>query len=73
MKIKDLVQIVPRFSKENYEVRIFLEKKVSCKPKLNNKDLTVSVTQEIKYLEVEKCVFSDLDNCFYIIPKKQEK
>ena len=59
--------------KDFYDVRILLETKESFKPEIKGENLTVTATQQIKYLEVEKCVCSDLDKCFYIIPKKQEK
>lgn len=59
--------------KDGYDVRILLETKESFKPEIKGENLTVTATQQIKYLEVEKCVCSDLDKCFYIIPKKQEK
>lgn len=72
MVLKDLKKDYPK-NKEFYEVRIFLEKKEIFKPEIKDEKVTVTATQQIKYLEVEECVFSDLDKCFYIVPKKQEK
>ena len=75
MTLNDLLVNILSLPEEvrNYEARIFLEKKEKIKPEVKDKKVTVTATQQIKYLEIESGLIFNPDKCFYIIPKKQEK
>ena len=55
MTLNDLLVNILSLPEEvrNYEARIFLEKKEKIKPEVKDKKVTVTATQQIKYLEIE--------------------